>query len=628
MERQKNSNYMWIICVFIIVCSGNIVNAAELSAEGHLINSTYYESMVSTTSTLISGTLNNSITELNASFSINSTIYSCTLELTFGDLYSDADLHVYDELGRHTGFSYLKDVAETQIPDSTYTGREAYKEYIFINNSDGGNHTYTVVVRAIEVPLEGLNTKVYLTKVPRRPATLGIFPIEDYRIIFDEGNATFVIEIVEYGGQQPIFNVSINHTSFIRDNETIINKSSITLNNYSINILNPRESKFITVKVQVLPNTSYGFYIGEISAFSHGVGTVKLPLYLEVLQCTNDSDCSYTQFCNTSQLCEDKKPINSTCYLNNQCLSGHCVHNVCRASDPYCGDLYCDAGEHSTNCPADCNQTLKQNGENCTQNSECQGNYCVHNICRSTPTYCGDNYCDSGESCSSCPQDCGTCSPPGSIGGRGGGGGTTPMPIAIPPGEPECETDVDCSAGQICKDGGCVGGPSGCVNDADCPENQICEDGKCVEKPECTTDDDCKENQICKDGKCMEKPKEKYCGDGTCDPDETCKTCEEDCGSCVECGDGKCDDTENYDTCPRDCKCSADSDCKVGEVCSEGKCVKKPECTADTDCSGGKVCENGKCIEMPKDYTWLWILIAVVIIIILIIYFVMRKKSR
>lgn len=41
------------------------------------------------------------------------------------------------------------------------------------------------------------------------------------------------------------------------------------------------------------------------------------------------------------------------------------------------------------------------------------------------------------------------------------------------------------------------------------------------------------------------------CGDGTCGADESCSTCEADCGSC--CGDGTCSADELCGTCPADC---------------------------------------------------------------------------
>jgi len=49
-------------------------------------------------------------------------------------------------------------------------------------------------------------------------------------------------------------------------------------------------------------------------------------------------------------------------------------------------------------------------GSSCTANVECLGGHCVHSICRSASSYCGDGYCESGETCSSCSSDCGACS--------------------------------------------------------------------------------------------------------------------------------------------------------------------------------------------------------------------------
>lgn len=49
------------------------------------------------------------------------------------------------------------------------------------------------------------------------------------------------------------------------------------------------------------------------------------------------------------------------------------------------------------------------NGNSCNSSTECSGGYCVHGVCRSSSTYCGDSVCDSAESCSSCSADCGSC---------------------------------------------------------------------------------------------------------------------------------------------------------------------------------------------------------------------------
>lgn len=76
------------------------------------------------------------------------------------------------------------------------------------------------------------------------------------------------------------------------------------------------------------------------------------------------------------------------------------------------------------------NTSKKSDGLSCTANTECIGGYCVHNICRSTSTYCGDGYCDSGESCDVCVADCGICP---------GDGEAPSPPVEIPPPEEPTE---------------------------------------------------------------------------------------------------------------------------------------------------------------------------------------------
>lgn len=48
------------------------------------------------------------------------------------------------------------------------------------------------------------------------------------------------------------------------------------------------------------------------------------------------------------------------------------------------------------------------------------------------------------------------------------------------------------------------------------------------------------------------------CGDGTCDPDEDCCSCADDCDPC--CGNGACDCGETEDSCPEDCSSSQSGD--------------------------------------------------------------------
>jgi len=53
--------------------------------------------------------------------------------------------------------------------------------------------------------------------------------------------------------------------------------------------------------------------------------------------------------------------------------------------------------------------TKYNDGSSCTDNIQCPELYCLHNVCRPSSPWCGDTICDSGETCSSCPTDCGSC---------------------------------------------------------------------------------------------------------------------------------------------------------------------------------------------------------------------------
>jgi len=77
----------------------------------------------------------------------------------------------------------------------------------------------------------------------------------------------------------------------------------------------------------------------------------------------------------------------------------------------YCSDSICDTsiGETCSTCPFDCGNCdvpKKQNGIACIIDNDCNSNHCVHDVCRSSDIHCGDNYCDSGENCGDCYGDC------------------------------------------------------------------------------------------------------------------------------------------------------------------------------------------------------------------------------
>jgi hypothetical protein len=89
-----------------------------------------------------------------------------------------------------------------------------------------------------------------------------------------------------------------------------------------------------------------------------------------------------------------------------------------------------------------------------------------------------------------------------------------------------------------------------------------------------------------------------YCGDGSCDANENCNTCSQDCGSCASCGDGSCNGGETQSSCCQDCGCPS------GYSCSSNNC--QPVCTPAGCDSGfsdsGVGCSGNSCTRSCYQY--------------------------
>ncbi len=188
----------------------------------------------------------------------------------------------------------------------------------------------------------------------------------------------------------------------------------------------------------------------------------------------------------------------------------------------YCGDSFCNGGETCSSCPSDCGSCTpikKSDGSFCSSASECSGGCCVYGKCRSSSSYCGDNYCDGDETCLNCSSDCGACA-------------SVKKPI-----------------------------------DSHCSNSSECESGYCAM------------------GLCISAS---YCGNGSCDPWEDCSFCSRDCPVCT---------TKKYgETCSMDKECLSDYCHSTEKICCNasawGCCREASEC-------GDKsrfICENFTCI--------------------------------
>jgi len=82
------------------------------------------------------------------------------------------------------------------------------------------------------------------------------------------------------------------------------------------------------------------------------------------------------------------------------------------SDEPYCGDDTCDPGETCSSCPNDCGACAPSCGDGtCDPNETCSS---CPSDCGTCQPYCGDGTCNGNETCSSCPTDCGQCQGDGS----------------------------------------------------------------------------------------------------------------------------------------------------------------------------------------------------------------------
>ncbi len=260
--------------------------------------------------------------------------------------------------------------------------------------------------------------------------------------------------------------------------------------------------------------------------------------------------------------CDDSPVQSCVCGLRPECCdqpwSETCVDIAASACRACCGNGTCEVGEVCWDCPADCGQCTPQ---------------------------CGNDRCESGENCVTCIEDCRTC--PGSC--------CTPH-ATVGCSNPSVQQCVCGLNPTCCEQGwhdGCAALADQCGScDGDCcntHENPGCA-LEAVELCVCSMDESC----------CLDRwhdgcavlaavqcgPCAGNCGDNSCDENETCASCSQDCGECQ----GSCCTSHAGPGCSnldvQNCVCSFDARC-----CSDGW---DAQCAMEADQCGS--C-NGDCCE-------------------------------
>jgi hypothetical protein len=304
-------------------------------------------------------------------------------------------------------------------------------------------------------------------------------------------------------------------------------------------------------------------------------------------------DCSEVA-ANEDGLCDDDDP----CTLSSTCGDGECLGGVpinCADKD-VCTDDSCDP---SDGCVHTANVAGCDDGDPCTIQDQCDAGQCLPG-----PTIlCGDD--------NPCTTD--SCDP--------AVGCVHTMNQAV------CNDNNVCTTNDLCANGACVGGDvlpcndnNSCTNDSCNPQtgcqhtfnNQACNDdnectlgdtcvnGACVgqEQVNCNDDNPCTDD-YCQPGTgCVHKLNTAPCNDDDpCTISDTCSL-----GTCVGTGELNCDDDNpcTEDVCsdvagclhaPLDGQCNDGNLCTDNDACTQGICAG----TDPVDCDDDNICTSDTC---------------------------------
>ncbi|MBU0976889.1 MAG: hypothetical protein KKD18_00560 [Nanoarchaeota archaeon] len=115
-------------------------------------------------------------------------------------------------------------------------------------------------------------------------------------------------------------------------------------------------------------------------------------------------------------------------------------------------------------------------------------------------------------------------------------------------------------------------------------------------------------------------------GGTVCPGDQPCTVTPKEAYDGACCVGGECESSPG---------CSSDSDCDLGQVCTNEVCVAEPafECNGDSDCDSGEICTGGYCVssgggDEGRSNLWIWIVILAVLIILVVTAIIYRDKLR
>ena len=311
-------------------------------------------------------------------------------------------------------------------------------------------------------------------------------------------------------------------------------------------------------------------------------------------QCDDGNPCT-ANFCAPEEGCQ-VEPLDVPCDDSDVCTDqDQCKGGVCVGKPADCGDGnpctfdYCEPGlgclqDILAGAPCDDGLACTQ-GDKCQADAECTGEAVD---------------CDDGNPCTydHCSNE--------------GAGCVFELLDEVP-----CSDSDECTVGDVCVDGQCLGAPKDCDDGNDCTVDG-CEQpaGVCLNEVEtgagCSDGNPCTKGDVClEDGACQPGPAALVCDDSnpcttdTCAPEQGCVFANDDGLACDDGDLCTLDDTCAGGVCGgQQLPCPSDDPCTVSECSPDsGQCVEilltGGPCDDSDECTQDDACSNGACLGQP-----------------------------
>ncbi|HLA82344.1 MAG TPA: PKD domain-containing protein, partial [Thermoleophilia bacterium] len=183
------------------------------------------------------------------------------LVLSFPDA-SDHDLHLFDASGRHVGQNYRTGQVEIEIPGTSYSGSDAWPEWMELKNPGGEAYEVLVVARSSRA---GGSYSLSMLEAPELSAILDSSPQVEWHTVRAPGGSasgSFGLLVKEGSGSQQLTDLQVIPSDFTEESGAILPASEISI--ASPSELGAGASALVILRFTVGSEVPDGFYAGHV----------------------------------------------------------------------------------------------------------------------------------------------------------------------------------------------------------------------------------------------------------------------------------------------------------------------------------------------------------------------------